>query len=388
MKIKLRYILILLFVILVAAALIFYKCCLYYPDIEINVSNLYNTNSKLVQLNGVYYKVEDGNIYNLDDGESIFQTTDKLAFAKEAGDLLWIVDNSGKKNLKALNSSGEIVKSYSIPNNTKNLLISDNNVFCMLSDEIKAYRLYDNGRTESISIEYSFVYESDKCGFKMYRYSCEDEICLWFDMSDYKDAYFVVDLNGNDVIDNDCSYIQLLDFDTDRIVFTPSLFQLKTLYEYSFADDLEICYDADVEDYAKGFFENTPYFTDEKYMVSVAQLTTSRSITRDGGPAATSSEMSKHESDCLFIVNTDNYTKSFQHCTRTFERILYADSKKAITYYKGTYLTYSLEDWSIIKKQSADEIKKGGSYTFETCGDYIFVFDDNSGELLNTIHVA
>ena len=240
---------------------------MYNPNIEIKVSDLYNTPSRILQLNGEYYKVNGGNIYKLNNEESIFQTTDKRAFAKEAGDLLWIVDNSGKENLKVLNSSGEIVKSYSIPNNTENLLISNNNVFCMMSDEIKAYRLYDDGRTESIPIEYSFVYESDKCGFKMYKYSCEDEICLWFDMSDYKDAYFVVDLNGNDVINNDCSYIQLLDFDTDRIVFTPSLFQLKTLYEYSFADDLEICYDADVEDYAQGFFENTPYFTDEKYMV-------------------------------------------------------------------------------------------------------------------------
>ena len=64
------------------------------------------------------------------------------------------------------------------------------------------------------------------------------------------------------------------------------------------------------------------------------------------------------------------------------------NSQKAITYYKGKYLTYSLEDWSLIKKQSVDEIKEGGSYTFESCGDYIFVFDNNSGELLNTINIA
>ena len=74
--------------------------------------------------------------------------------------------------------------------------------------------------------------------------------------------------------------------------------------------------------------------------------------------------------------------------TKNHERIIYANSQKAITYYKGKYLTYSLEDWSLIKKQSVDEIKEGGSYTFESCGDYIFVFDNNSGELLNTINIA
>lgn len=387
MKIKLRYILILLFVIFAAAVLIFYKCCLYYPDIEIKVSDLYNDHSNVVRLNGAYYKVEDGNIYNLDDGESIFQTTDKQAFAKEAGDLLWIVDNSGEENLKALDSSGEIVKSYSIPNNTEDILIGGNDVFCMLPDEIKAYRLYDNGRAENIPINYSFVYESDKCGFKLYRCSCEDVICLWFDITDYKDAYFVVDFNGNDVIGNDCPYMQLLNYETDHIVFNPPLFQLEILYDYSFEDDMETCYNADVRNYAQGFFENTPYVSNDKYIISVAQQTTSRSITRDGGPAATSCEMSKHKSDCLYIINADDCAKSFRHSTKTFERILYADDEKAITYYDGEYLTYSLDKWEVIDSRSADEIQNGGSYTFENCGDYIFVFDD-SGRLLNTIDIT
>ncbi len=52
----------------------------------------------------------------------------------------------------------------------------------------------------------------------------------------------------------------------------------------------------------------------------------------------------------------------------------------------GEYLTYSIDTWEVISEQSADEI--GGSYTFETCGDYVFVFDDNSGELLNTIDIT
>ena len=40
------------------------------------------------------------------------------------------------------------------------------------------------------------------------------------------------------------------------------------------------------------------------------------------------------------------------------------------------------------RRLTVDEIKEGGSYTFESCGDYIFVFDNNSGELLNTINIA
>lgn len=135
------------------------------------------------------------------------------------------------------------------------------------------------------------------------------------------------------------------------------------------------------------FFHNIPFFSDEKYIISVAQRTTSRSITRNGGSVATSYEMSKHKSDHLYIINTIDCTKSLERNTKTFERILYADSQKVITYYKEKYLTYSLEDWIIISTQTADEIKKGGSYIFEISGDYIFVFDNNSGELLNKISI-
>lgn len=87
-------------------------------------------------------------------------------------------------------------------------------------------------------------------------------------------------------------------------------------------------------------------------------------------------------------INTASLCITSEYKTKIKERILYADTKKAITYYKGRYITYSLNNWKKIKSQKANEIKSGNSYTFETCGDYIFIFDDNSGELVNTIDIT
>ncbi len=390
MKIKLRYIGILLIVIVTVASLIIYRCFWYYPDIEIKISNLYNIPSNIVQFNGKYYKVKDGDIYNLDSGEVLFQTTNKCMFAKTVDNLLWVVDNSDKDNLKAIDSSGKAVKSYSIPDYTKDFFINNNVIFCMSSDGIEIYQLYNDGHKEQISVDYSFVFESENSYFKLYKYSCEYGECLYFDMEsdNYNDSYFAVDSNMQNMISSN-GRVNLLHYQQDRIIYTESSFRLKTLYEYSFVDGEEhCCNNIDIDDYAQGFFENTPYVSNDKYIISVAQRTTSRSITRDGGPTATSCEMSKHENDVIYIISTDDCTKSFLHKTKTFERILYADNKRAITYYDGEYLTYSLEKWNVIDTQSADEIQIGGSYTFESCGDYIFVFDDNSGELLNTINVA
>lgn len=100
-----------------------------------------------------------------------------------------------------------------------------------------------------------------------------------------------------------------------------------------------------------------------------------------------SPELENHGYDVLIKINLSSQ-EMYSHRTNRFERILYADSKKVITYYDGKYLTYLVEEWEVIAEQPADEIKSGGSYTFETCGDYIFVFDDSSGELLNTIDIT
>ena len=88
--------------------------------------------------------------------------------------------------------------------------------------------------------------------------------------------------------------------------------------------------------------------------------------------------MEHHYNDVLFIFSKDDFSSPIEYNTRTFERIIYADNEKAITYYNGKYITYSLEHWKKINKQNADEIKEGGSYTFDVCGEYIFVFDENT----------
>ncbi len=99
------------------------------------------------------------------------------------------------------------------------------------------------------------------------------------------------------------------------------------------------------------------------------------------------STLKYHNYDSYIVFDSESGEVKYQHNFSRFERVIYVDDKKAITYSKGTYLTYSLDDFKVIDSKVAAEIKSGGSYTFEICGDYIFVFDDNSGELLNRISV-
>lgn len=99
-------------------------------------------------------------------------------------------------------------------------------------------------------------------------------------------------------------------------------------------------------------------------------------------------QLKYHIEDSVLIIDADSLEIEKHHETKKYERILYADTEKAITYYKGNYCTYSMSDWKLLEKQSAREIKNGGSYSFEVCGDLLFVFDEESGKLLNTIDIS
>ena len=97
-------------------------------------------------------------------------------------------------------------------------------------------------------------------------------------------------------------------------------------------------------------------------------------------------QLDNHDYDAYIKVNTDDF-KVQRHKTRKFERIIYADDKKVVTYYNGKYITYSTDDWKVTDEKKADEIKNGGKYTFEACGEYVFVFDDDTGKCINRIKV-
>ena len=99
------------------------------------------------------------------------------------------------------------------------------------------------------------------------------------------------------------------------------------------------------------------------------------------------SSLELHKYDIYALTDLKSGKIINHHKTRKYERIIYADNKRAITYYLGNYITYSTDKWKEIKSQKANEIKEGGSYLFDTCGDYVFVFDYNTGEVINKLSI-
>ncbi len=107
---------------------------------------------------------------------------------------------------------------------------------------------------------------------------------------------------------------------------------------------------------------------------------------RGGSNCAEENSLFFHSFDEASIINCKN-SEASTYKTLSGEKIVYINSEKMITYYNGEYITYSVDEWKKINSCLADEIKKGGKYTFETCGDYIFVFDDDTEEMIDRIKV-
>ena len=99
------------------------------------------------------------------------------------------------------------------------------------------------------------------------------------------------------------------------------------------------------------------------------------------GDESYSSDLKTHQYDVLTVYDIkDNEAKNFK--TGKGEKIIYADEGEIITYYKNSCITYSTDDLKKIKEETMDKIKSGGSFIFTVCGEYIWLFDEGSGELV------
>ena len=90
-----------------------------------------------------------------------------------------------------------------------------------------------------------------------------------------------------------------------------------------------------------------------------------------------SPKLSEHKKDTLLIIKKEDKKVLHRIDTRKGERLLYADSKSAITYYKGKLYTYDVDSWKITKTTDASFITKNNEYYFETCHDKLFVYEND-----------
>jgi len=384
-----------------------------YPDLNIHVLELYEDAARVdegpervAHLNEKYYYINGGKITDAQSGKTIYDSGAESINVCASGNYIWTAEKSeDSTKVSAVDGEGKVINSYSLPVAFDEFVIEDNIIFCEVSDNdldigniekyLKVYELSDNNTFKPVDVDFSDEVMSFEMMFDIVdisSYSYKNIRCMKFSedpgcgiVMSYNDGERLIlsgcppriyTLNENEMIFSDYRD------DDDSIV----------LYKYDFkkgsATSKESVIGMNIRGfnaYFSGFFDHS-IFSGSSEVMLVAQDTASRSLGKEA-PYNISDEMKRHMYDYLLIFDTDTLELKSGRKTKTFERIIYADAEKAITYYKGNYITYSISDWKRIGKTAADEIKEGGSYTFELCREYVFVFDDNSGECINRIAI-
>ncbi len=94
-----------------------------------------------------------------------------------------------------------------------------------------------------------------------------------------------------------------------------------------------------------------------------------------------------HRYDACAVINLKTGKVVKKHKFDTYERIIFVDDENIITYKDGKYIEYSAYSFKKISERDASEIKEDGSYIFYSQSNYIFIFDDNTGKMINRISV-
>lgn len=165
-------------------------------------------------------------------------------------------------------------------------------------------------------------------------------------------------------------------------------FKMLNLYEHG----LEIRSDSNENNNIMIEYPEYINFTDDIYQIKDNKILlygmkyTNLPLLSRHPPSKFSWELHDHIYDVLMTIDLETAEISGWK-TRKFERIIYADFDKIITYYKGEYLTYSAQTKEVVSRQPANELKEGERYIFVNCGDYVFVLNGFTGVALNVIEV-
>lgn len=97
-------------------------------------------------------------------------------------------------------------------------------------------------------------------------------------------------------------------------------------------------------------------------------------------------QLKYHRGDCVCIINANNNEIESEFYFGKYEMVLYADTEKTVTYYKGKIYTKDTSSGDTLDSYKYDKFKPFGKYRTAVFDNHIFVFEKD-GELIDVIEV-
>lgn len=361
---------IILFLILVLASVfatfISLHCLAPKNSIDVSNSRFY---SQKAAINGEIYYIKSDGVYKASENQkyecliSFDEPNTKAFFTREKNCIYTAVNIDKAIRITKYDPDGNLTgKTFILDKPDVNVLAIDNN--CV-------YGRYDDGNDVNFAV-FDMNGKMINNDLPEYEYS-DDKFSL---LGDKENTYYISSNNMIDYIGRSKNYAAYIGME-----YSSDANEL-TIIDLESDDTIQI----DLAAMFKAYYVCADIKDDSLCLV---MTDTSKKISFGSGHSKEwdISSLELHKYDIYALTDLKSGKITNQHKTRKYERIIYADTQKAITYYRGNYITYSTDKWKEIKSQKAYEIKKDGSYFFDTCGDYVFVFDDDTGKLLNKISI-
>ena len=378
----------------------------YYPiqrfaiNIDIDASDDHTYERTARNGNDYYYIQKDGlyvlsnkksnKLLDIDNVIQIITTNDYMLVSQYVGDDVHVSWRMNNYKIYKIDYSGKILEEFDLKNESLYMICVDNNVLicCFTSpgskevDTIIGYEIENDFNIVNISDQFSeidlftSIYKTNSAMVLKYNDSNDNK--------SYYDTYYFNAANKNNVKVYYLNYYKNFLYLSEDYFIDADGHTITKLNKVNLRNSESL-----TKELTK---HNKIYYTGQQFsyhynneLIIVGNKASLRFL--EGGDIDYSNSLHQHDYDAICIVDTENLRIEKEYKSKVFERIIYADTEKAITYYKGKYRTHRLSDWKVIEKTPAKEIKNGGSYLFETCSDYVFVFDADSGDLLNTIPI-
>ena len=353
-----------------------------HPDIKIHVSELYESESKVVNLDDDYFYLKGQKLYKLDSENAIYDFECDNVYLKSYDNKIWAYTPKEKYNMLVIDEDGNTINTFTVSNITQaggvqyatDFIVDENILYCSYYNEYtKAYYIEEDRLSEWIP-EYSTIFEDGN----KFLHSFKNNNVIAYKLHSFQ--HLLINSEHNEYLYNRASSRILNITESDYLYLRAHTKDGIVVVKQSLLEDTNE--ELIIPEISGDELSYKTYYNDLKNVIYIAA---SRSVPTHHVPLF--EEMRRHDGDVLSVFDIVNEKYTYVYKTKKFERVLYSDTQKAITYYDHSYYTYSLEDWTVINTMPANEIHEGGSYVFDTCGEYIFIFDGDSGELLNKIKI-
>ena len=348
-------------IIISAIALIIFSIVIWYktlPENEIRVHNSHYSSDHFDNDGAFYYSghngfykktepnVEDELIIdiNMEEKTAIFSYADKKIYICEKSD------------------SGKVITPYDLSGNP------DGEPVVLPYDDLSILKI-ENGLVTALNSDDELIrFDINEPS----KYSTIDKL-------EYEDSdiYYLGD--------NDNTYVSNLRFGDyigriGKIIYYYPAYDRQEINVINLEDNSKSVYDLD--EYCYGWFTFATFNGD---VITIASISASQFFIHTLSVPPIDQELKHHDYDTCYKIDPDTLEVLDTHKFRKYERIIYADDKKVLTFYKGKLITYSADSWEQISSEK--RYNKKHSYSFSIYDEHIFVYDDTTGEMIDKISV-